>query len=123
MMNTLNNPTDDQLDAAFAEFVSGWKRVVTPTLSAFDTNGLCFGTYSIPSPIEAFEKDGVILRDAPRFTRSADAVLPWLEKQVFTQIQRYDRKPFWRVMLPKGKCPLATCDRVFTNGPEDGGAP
>lgn len=76
----LTNPTDDELNAAFAEKVAGWKRVVTHEISFFDTNGISCGKMAVPSLIEAFERNGLILREPPRFTQSADAVLPWLEK-------------------------------------------
>ena len=85
----LHNPTDDQLDAAFAEKVAGWGRIVTFELSAIDTNGLIFGRRSIPAPLGAFEKDGVILEHPPRFTRSFDAVLPWLGK--YNLVARFTR--------------------------------
>lgn len=55
------NPTDDELNAAFAEKVCGWKRIVGAANVAFETPVGTRGT-------------------APEFTKSADAVLPWLIK-------------------------------------------
>lgn len=59
---TLTNPTDDQLDAAFAGKVCGWKRIAEATNVAFEVPET--GARGTP----------------PAFTRSFDAVLPWLEK-------------------------------------------
>jgi hypothetical protein len=92
----LKNPTDDELNAAFAEKVAGWR---------------CYkeqrGEYALAVCYEANERDpwehwdkkkeaqsktkytsiscadavkiGFFGRGLPRFTTSADAVLPWLD--------------------------------------------
>jgi hypothetical protein len=64
-MNKMINPTDDQLDAAFAERVAGWWHADshTETNPAWNTG------------------DGWTFHNGNgNFTQSADAVLPWLEK-------------------------------------------
>lgn len=61
-MTKLTNPTDDQLNVAFAETVAGWTLV---------TNSL--------GRLQPKDKDGHWIQDWD-FTQSADAVLPWLEK-------------------------------------------
>jgi hypothetical protein len=65
----LINPTDDELNAAFAEKVAGWKLNAAGP-SAFGTN---------LNPYWEDEK-GRSQFDGPWFAYSADAVLPWLEK-------------------------------------------
>lgn len=63
---TLTNPTDDQLNAAFAEKVAGW------TLSwDEDSGGNRYEEWwnGLEGPLD------------PIFTTSADAVLPFLEKR------------------------------------------
>lgn len=70
----LTNPTDDQLDAAFAEKVAGWKMLRQEL----------FGTHYIPRWCPPNMPDAVNMlaldTKPPPFTRSMDAVLPWLEK-------------------------------------------
>lgn len=58
----LTNPTDAELNAAFAEHVCGWKRLQKTTQIVFEVPAT--GARGTP----------------PGFTTSADAVLPWLEK-------------------------------------------
>lgn len=84
-MNLLN-PTDDELNAVFAEKVAGWRRepvakgnkkVQSHILLAPNTQewGLGYrGEYAV------VWKDGKVGGSIPKFTTSADAVLPWLEK-------------------------------------------
>jgi len=63
----LVNPTDDQLNAAFAEKVAGWKRLTVKDPSKdpeWETGG--YGGH------------GYAFR-VPRFTTSADAVLPYIK--------------------------------------------
>lgn len=93
----LVNPTDDQLNAAFAEKVAGW-RCYKEKRGGYE---LCISLapgdgepwqhwdpkeravrearYTPVSCFEAIEI-GFFGRGLPQFTRSADAVLPWLEK-------------------------------------------
>lgn len=63
----LTNPTDDQLDAAFAERVAGLEWMEGEAEPGYDW-------------IRGWHKDGEVIPDCPDFTTSADAVLPWLEK-------------------------------------------
>lgn len=59
----LTNPTDEQLNKAFAEKVAGWSPAITDKSCCYDGDGNhCYWS------------------DVPPFTQSADAVLPWLEK-------------------------------------------
>lgn len=62
----LINPSDDELNAAFAEKVAGW--FIHP-----DCGRLC--PPNLPPAFNLGALPGV-----PAFTRSFDAVLPWLEK-------------------------------------------
>lgn len=86
----LTNPTLDQIDAAVAEHVAGWK------LEMFMTNP--------PKPTGAGIPPGGIAKDIapiPRFTRSADAVLPLLEKWEYVDVNRdkdFERGP-WGVAI------------------------
>ncbi len=65
------NPTEDDLNAAFAEKVAGWKNVFKG-----EHTGIFYGYPPIPT--------GVGCGDAPlpRFTQSTDAVMPWLARHV-----------------------------------------
>lgn len=60
----LIDPTDDELNAAFAEKVAGW----------FKCERLGREVYYDP------EGGHVLPHELPRFTQSFDTVLPWLEK-------------------------------------------
>lgn len=62
----LIDPTNDQLDRAFAEHVCGWNAVCRCGES------MKFHSRFDHTPVELEEP-------LPYFTRSADAVLPWLE--------------------------------------------
>ncbi len=64
----LLNPTDDELNAAFAEKVAGWH------LGDESKNEFSGYWYSSSGNVEKLGKDPM------KFTTSADAVLPWLEK-------------------------------------------
>lgn len=57
-MKTLTNPTDEQLNAAFAEKIAGWTQTVQSHVW-WNKHAQC---------------------QVANFTTSADAVLPWLEK-------------------------------------------
>jgi len=69
----LTNPTDDQLNAAFAEKVAGW-------------HNLKHGVYGSGAPEREPSWHGTPpqrkagIWGIPRFTNSANDVLPWLEK-------------------------------------------
>ena len=65
----LINPTDDELNAAFAEKVAGW--YVANKVHALDK--ICYR-----SEKEYFEKPFCGTWPVPPFTRSMNAVLPWL---------------------------------------------
>lgn len=70
----LTNPTDDQLNAAFAEKVAGWinqgKAKGVPALN---------NRWVLP--------DRSLVEGPLQFMRSADAVLPWLSKQILWDAQ------------------------------------
>lgn len=79
----LRNPTDAQLENAFAEHVAGFLSI---------RHG-----YGYPN------KDATGVVKVPPFTRSADAVLPWLEKHdaiVTHSVKEAD----WRVVILGGRC-------------------
>lgn len=66
----LTNPTDDTLSSVFAEKVAGWS--INPA------NGCCYHSekeWRLSPLCGGWPK--------PAFTRSADAVLPWLEKHTW----------------------------------------
>ena len=95
----LLNPTDDQLNAAFAEKVAGWKRL---DCDLWDV-GL-----DISSPWCRKRSDGIWISNRTAWTESADAVLPWLEKHRVAPIAEYRptvRAPAftgWEIMLEHG---------------------
>lgn len=98
MKPILTNPTDDQLNAAFAEHVAGWH--------AEDAES----GYRPGEDNSAW---------APRFTHSADAVLPWLEKSPFDVVQTYSNTCcMWTVRL-LGRF---TSNKEFVGQSEDGPA-
>lgn len=66
------DPTDDQLNAAFAEHVAGWRRLKR------DGGNQLIGV-SGPSSLYSV---------IPVFTASFDAVLPWLAKHDWWQIEQ-----------------------------------
>jgi hypothetical protein len=72
MTLTLTNPTDDQLNAAFAEKVAGWtlrdEYWMTSPKRFAGRSWLCGNKWMCGES------------ELPPFTTSADAVLPWLEK-------------------------------------------
>lgn len=88
----LVNPTDGQLNSAFAEHVAGWfpiepkhsKGSLMMVDEWWDANGYPVG--------------------APRFASSADAVLPWLEKsERYVSVRHWrghwEEQPGWMVIL------------------------
>ena len=99
----LINPTDDELNAAFAEKVAGWRcfkeqrgdYALCVCYEAHEQDpfkhwnpkeeALRMARYSPVSCIEAV-KIGFFGRSLPKFTRSFDAVLPWLEKMASVEI-------------------------------------
>ncbi len=71
----LLNPTDDELNAAFAEKVAGWRAKGTECVLLYE-NGHC-------REIDKSGKWTGLGRPIESFTKSADAVLPWLEKHTW----------------------------------------
>jgi hypothetical protein len=65
----MKNPTDEELNAVFAEKVAGWTRYAIPGVRDIWHNGM-------------LSKDSFQFRmgEPPRFTTSFDAVLPYLEQ-------------------------------------------
>lgn len=84
-MKSLINPTDDELSAAVAEHVAGWKRIPA------DENWK-----------EIWEgPDGQLELDGPWFATSADAVLPLLTAHTKrTNEQRGGEGDTWRIYAP-----------------------
>lgn len=69
----LTNPSNDELNAAFAEAVAGWKCEMI--------YGAWSGDVSVAAPVWTSPNGTVSTAYfIPKFTQSADAVLPWLEK-------------------------------------------
>lgn len=85
---TLTNPTDNQLNAAFAEKVAGWT--------------LCWDEDSGGNRYEEWW-NGLEGPLDPIFTTSADAVLPWLGK-MDAIVTRSLSENDWRVVVPDGRC-------------------
>lgn len=99
----LTNPTDDQLDAAFAIEIVGYKMLRQEM----------FGTHFVPRWCPPGTPDAVNMlaldTKPPGFTRSFDAVLPWLEKHEWWEICQ-DRtiekthSPYWcSIFYDKGE--------------------
>jgi hypothetical protein len=83
MKPTLTNPTDDQLNAAFAEHVAGFKHggmnIGGDPNNTFGWSMTGPGSKDPAAPLH--EKLSFWwTSDLPKFTRSMDAVLPWLKK-------------------------------------------
>lgn len=107
MKTKLTNPTDDELNAAFAENVAGYvlyRHAMEPPMSSLEVpEKWCYrdrhGTLYLGEPYRlhpaAFDEIGLrwgYMWARPAFTRSMDAVLPWLEKkEVFEVI--YNNNP------------------------------
>lgn len=79
----LTNPTDDELNRAFAEYVAGWVRVPQESTE---------GCIAWTNPNNPYAQNRVWFDGRqyschgahdgwPSFCTSADAVLPWLEKE------------------------------------------
>lgn len=93
----LTNPTDDQLNAAFAEKVAGW----------FRTERL--GKQVLYDP----EGGHVLIGDTrcmPSFTTSADAVLPFVSKLKEVGIHYLEGDWYVRCWSEKKEC--ANCDSL-----------
>ena len=71
----LINPTDDELNAAFAEKVAGWTDVRYEEGENVDIDARVLYPWE---GMAGSPPDGQERRLVPPFTRSMDAVLPWL---------------------------------------------
>jgi len=98
----LLNPTDDELNAAFAERVAGWTCRTVDDLSGERT-------YQRP--------DGANIVMERVFTQSADAVLPWLEKRFRWECDFTGTGyQVWVSEMPPGPRKMADCvgsDKTF----------
>lgn len=109
----LTNPTDDQLDAAFAEKVAGWTVIRQSILG-----GQYISRWCPPNTPDAFNLLALDTKP-PRFTQSFDAVLPWLEKSPFDVVQTYSNTCcVWTVRL-QGRF---TSNKEFVGKSEEGPA-
>lgn len=90
----LINPTDHELDIAFAEKVAGW--YVTRKIASLDK--ICF-----PSKKAFFEQPLCGTCPLPHFTQSADIVLPWLERQEIW-ISQKTKHNHYTVTVENGWC-------------------
>jgi hypothetical protein len=80
----LANPTDRELNETFAREVAGWKHRLATLDKPVERCGMRLPN-SFGHPIDAWwhetdENHRGVYAGPPRFTQSADAVLPWLEK-------------------------------------------
>lgn len=85
----LIDPTDDQLNVAFAEYVCGWIRRDMGKI----------GTHKKPDAFHSARGWECNEINPTQFTTSSDAVLPWLEK-CYCQI---GFGPAWRVTIEGGR--------------------
>jgi hypothetical protein len=88
----LVNPTDRELDAAFAEKVCGWMRGEAgrgeKRVKAYYLYSPSYNEYRpLDAPYAVIWKDGTVGGDLKRFTTSADAVLPWASKEGIWQCE------------------------------------
>lgn len=106
-MNTtklkLTNPTDDELSAAVAEHVAGWKHVFKGNHTQ-----IVYGYPPIPTGRGC--GDAIV----PGFATSADAVLPLLEKcQHFDHNWNCVHKQHWVWVKIEGRDKAVGSDPVF----------
>lgn len=95
----LIDPTDDQLNEAFAVNVAGWTDVRYEEGEHVDLD--CRSVYPWKG-VRGTLPDGD-RRMIPRFTESADAVLPWLEKwNEYWEATYYDGTWHFAKERPKG---------------------
>lgn len=94
---TLTNPTDEQLDAAFATEVAGWTEHRQMILDKhFITRWAAPGT---PLGFNVL----ALSTEPPKFTPSMDAVLPWLEKWRSIEIDWHRGPELWSVGIGEFK--------------------
>lgn len=81
----LLNPTNEELDLAFATNIAGWT-------SRMEGCALCW--YNAEGKFVGGRNDGQRFSGIPKFTQSADLVLPWLEKRyIETEIKSWWDSP------------------------------
>lgn len=71
----LVDPTDDILDEAFVKVISHWEPT-TQMIEAYRSWADCCGEDTSDEAIYGM----AVRADRPRYSRSADVVLPWIEK-------------------------------------------
>lgn len=106
---TLTNPTHNELSAAVAEHVAGWRRVPPPhgkkrewshmllSPSAKEWGNDYKGQYIV------VWKDGDLGGDVPKWATSADAVLPLLLNAGYVNINLNPFSKVWTVIILNGK--------------------
>jgi hypothetical protein len=92
----LINPTDDELNAVFAEEVAGWTDIRYEEGEDVDIDAREIYPWG---GIAGSPPDGSKRRLVTPFTRSADAVLPWLNRHV-VMIEHMCSQ--WRVLIHMG---------------------
>lgn len=92
---TLTHPTDDQLNAAFAKQVAGY--YVKNEFPGTDFPFTAWQGDKHLSDHRWASADGPLSHITP-FTRSMDAVLPWLEKYPYVEIHRVNDDG-WQVAI------------------------
>lgn len=98
MSMKLTNPTDEQLNAAFAEQVCGWKWRTFP-------DGAC---PEIKHWRDVYGNIVSIHWPKYSFTTSADAVLPWLEKRQWVRVELCAfGEPKWGISVMHGPIGMA----------------
>ena len=76
---TLTDPTDAELDAAFAEKVAGWRYCGSDSCTRWYLDETCAALLDVePKPFREIDSRR---RQLARFTSDASSVLPWLEKE------------------------------------------
>lgn len=83
---TLTNPTDDELNVAFAVEIAGWRDVRYEEDEDVDIDSRTIYPWK---GMAGWPPDGGKRRLIPCFTTFADAVLPWLEKTQWAIYPRF----------------------------------
>ena len=110
----LVNPSDLELDTVFAEQVAGWKRRLATHDKPVERCGMKLPN-SFGHPIEAWwhetdENNRGVFARPPRFTKSADAVLPYVSKLKEVGIHYVDGDWFVRCWSEDKNC--GNCDSL-----------
>lgn len=87
-MKTLEELTDQELSEAFAVEVAGWRRRIATVENPVEQGGMRLPNHFSLKTIEAWTSESELRHTGvysgpPSFATDANAVLPWLEKDVW----------------------------------------